>query len=140
MSNLYIRKWTDETASNEVASMYSFQTKMTDFNNPYAKKSIQEIIVNLTKGATAGVGTLAISYRTKLDSIFNELAFKHFSNTEEGASQSSQMMSFKNLNIKDVYNLQLQFTVYGSYHLGINDINVVYRVYREVSTDKLTGD
>ena len=48
MADIYLREWTDDKPNGQTT--YSFATKMTDFKNPYSKKSLKEIIINFDTG------------------------------------------------------------------------------------------
>ena len=137
MANLLLREWT-ETPPH--ASQVYFSTKMIDFDNPYSKKTITGIVLNVTEElTTAPSWVFNIHYRDKLnmDYVFiTSISYHPNSSTE-----TKEQRVFKSLHIPNVYHFQLyvEFFGHGS-NIGLNDMNVLYREHRPVSTDRFSGE
>ena len=71
---------------------FNFETKMTDFDNAYSKKSITGIIATLTEDESGGGYVIQISYRTSEDSSFSYLVSLSYHQIGQQHLQSSILL------------------------------------------------
>jgi|2_EtaG_2_1085320.scaffolds.fasta_scaffold80484_2 hypothetical protein len=132
------REWSQSTSSNLTStSAIVFETKYTDFDNPYAKKSIEKIILNLLEdGGTSSIISIQVLFRTSLGDPFVSYA----SSFINSLSSSGNRIEIGKL-ITGIDGVQFQFRIQcANSNFGINDINIVYREYRSVNSSKLSGE
>ena len=125
-----LRLW-DETP--QITRNFVLETKLIDFGDMYSKKSISGLTFSVTENATS-TSTFAITvyYRERIQD--NWLAFAMFNNTGSSTSNNYNV-SFSP--IQNLENIQLKIQVHyvdGSF--GINDIGLIYRTYRDSTTER----
>ena len=144
MSDLYLRQWTD---SPPHMNQFRWTTKMTDFNNPYSKKNLLELIFNFTSPSVLGTSLVVIEGRDKPSSTFSILGTFILSNAGATSEAEKSITKRMKLNVRNVLQYQFRFWIWSQatthtqvYNPGVNDMNIVYRTFRDVSTDRLAGD
>ena len=144
MSDLYLRQWTDSPPN---MNQFRWTTKMTDFNNHYSKKNLLELIFNFTSPSVLGNSLVVIEGRDKPSSTFSILGTFILSNAGATSEAEKSITKRMKLNVRNVLQYQFRFWIWAQatthtqvYTPGVNDMNIVYRTFRDVSTDRLAGD
>tara|TARA_R110002012_G_C11357744_1_gene580450 strand:- start:218 stop:646 length:429 start_codon:yes stop_codon:yes gene_type:complete len=134
-----LKKW-DKTPvrSND----FNLVTKFTDLGTMDGQKSILGIIVTITQDTlstnTDVVYRLTVRYRISPNHQFQSLGELLVTNTDgynpQGVRQYRLMLENP---IKNIHNFQLQIHGLVDGDLGINDIAIVYRKYRDTAESDL---
>jgi hypothetical protein len=140
MSIAVFKEWSQISSNNLSDSNAAiFQTKYTDFDNPYGKKSIYNVTINVSESSGSANSAILVQvfYRTTLKEGFALYASKAFTG-ESGYIEDRIVFNKKLYGIKGV---QFSFRIQCfSSNFGINDINIAYREHRESSSSNLSSD
>ena len=128
-----LRTWNE---TSEVSRNFKIETKLTDFGNLYADKSITGVGINLTQDSNNDASIMALfelSYRKNSTHEYIPLQF-----IQVNTSTSLSYRYIFNAPIKDIKTFQLKIqSPYIEGPIGITDIEVFYREYRDISTTRL---
>ena len=88
-----------------------------------------------------------IEGRDKPSSTFSILGTFILSNAGATSEAEKSITKRMKLNVRNVLQYQFRFWIWSQatthtqvYNPGVNDMNIVYRTFRDVSTDRLAGD
>ena len=133
--NLYFKKFKENyDLDNYYSNGFVFVTKMQDFGNTYSKKSIQSMILSFTDSKATGVVVGHISYRFE-----QENNFSLYGSIYVPAASTVKVRYKINVPIDNFYQIQFKIMLATSKSdVAINDISIVYREYREITSSNLS--
>jgi hypothetical protein len=113
-----------------------FTTKMYSFGGPGGKKNIHKIYLT----ATAGVAKLHVYYRTELSPTEEWRQFGTV-NISSNGGDTYELLPDNPSNLKGVNSIQFLFSLWSTASSGLNvltidDINIVYRAFRQLSIEE----
>lgn len=130
-----LRLW-DETP--QITRNFVFETKLVDFGNMYSDKSILGFTLSVTQNSTSNIWELNLDYRQGLQD--NYISLGYMTGLDDGTTDTNLTFNFKKMfpqPIKNIKNLQLKISSsYISGNFGINDIGIIYREYRDSTTNR----
>ena len=128
-----LREFRDTHAT--VNDTFSFSTAMIDFDNPTTYKRISKIYFTMTEGATHGNFSVRAFYKVSADDTFMFLGEKFYNDFLDGYDTNISKRLMLNVSIPKFKKIQLKFKIgaVSDSDVGINDINVEYRLLRDVS-------
>ena len=112
----------------------SFVTKMYSFGGPAGKKNIHKIYIT----ATAPYATLEIYWRDELKGNWNQFGSV---NITTSGGDTHEILPDNPMTLRGLNSIQFYFQLWSegqseSNVLKIDDINIVYRTYRELSVEE----
>ena len=127
-----LRLW-DETP--QISRNFKLVSKMVDFGDMYAKKSILGLIINVNQPASAGNFNIIIFGREKEEDDFQHIG--HVGSSSGSGPKTFHHKILPNSPIaKDIYTYQFMLlSAYIDGDVSINDFGIIYRTYRTSSTD-----
>ena len=127
--------WTIWDSSPQPTQDAEFHTKFYRWGGVAVKKSVSKIYLTVK-----GVGGGVIKYKTSPDGAY--LHFGNFSNTgsESIIEVNPNPLTFASSSLKNLegiaFKVQLFNTHNATYPLTIDDISIVYRPYRDITTNE----
>ena len=130
MGTFHFRTW---TATPHVTNDFLVQTKIQNFGDFYSKKSVLGFIVNIGDNLSSVSYNIRLSYRTGENTAWIPLRTL----SQNSGTGNTEFKVLFQAPIKNISNFQLalQGRLQGS--VAINDISVIYRVYRSTSIGEL---
>ena len=127
----YIKKWVNTPFPSPDSG---FETKMYSFGGPGGKKNIHKIYLT----ATASYGYLEVYYRTEVDAAYQYFGSIYIATT---SGDTHELLPASTDGLKGINSIQFYFDLYSQAQsltnvLKIDDINIVYRAYRELSIEE----
>ena len=143
-NGIQMKSWNENpTFSND----FLMVTKYTDLGSPDGKKSLLGIIFNVSVATESTVArpsifSFAISYRKGINGRWITLGTFHNSYIVGQSNQGNvEIVKMFSNPIKNILNLQLRIRGIGLRNdVGINDMGLIFRTYRDSSVVSLDED
>ena len=127
-----LRTW-DETP--HTTRNFVLETKIIDFGNLYSNKSIIGVGMNLTQATTTGISAIFIDYRRDVTEEY--IPLETFISTNVVSDNPKSFRCMLSNPIRDIKTVQLRInSPYSSAGFGITDLELFYRTYRDVDTNR----
>lgn len=127
--------------SPSFSSNFKMISKYTDLGSADGKKTLLGVVFNVSVGTESTAANhssyiFSISYRKGLNSPFRFLTlFNNVFKSTISNKGNVEVVKMLPIPIKDVSNIQLQIKGYGIRNdIGINDLGLIFRTYRDSST------
>ena len=131
-NQIYSKQW---SSNPQPLNEFVMVTKLQDFDNTYAKKSILGYIINMTESKSASFYNLRFAYRTSENGTWFPLPGSIYNVSTNTNLKSQEYRFYFGSPISNITGFQLKLWGSMNGEIGINDISIIYRLKRQVNSN-----